>query len=200
VQPDSFVDVMARLQAGDPAAAEAVFTRFARRLVGLARERLDARLRGKVDPDDVLQSVYRTFFRRHAAGEFVLGGWDGLWALLTVLTVRKCGRWQRHFQTRGRDVRQEVELAPAGEEERLSPEHFNREPEPEEAAELADLIESMQRGLMPRDREIVALRLQDYNAAEIATQLGLPERTIHRVLDRVRERLRQLYDEPPQSP
>jgi hypothetical protein len=30
----------------------------------------------------VLQSVYRSFFLRHAEGEFAFTGWDGLWALL----------------------------------------------------------------------------------------------------------------------
>jgi hypothetical protein len=68
---------MARLGGGDPAAAPA-FDRFAHRLVARARARLDTRLRQKVDSDDVLQSVCRTFFRRCRGGEFSLGGWDGL--------------------------------------------------------------------------------------------------------------------------
>ena len=89
----SFDGVMADLRAGDQAAAAAVFRRFATRLAGLAGAKLDARLRGKVDPDDVLQSVYRSFFGRHAAGQFDFDGWDGLWSLLTTITVRKCAAW-----------------------------------------------------------------------------------------------------------
>ena len=55
---ESFDDVMGRLRAGEQsAAATEIFHRFARRLIGLARTRLDDRVRGKVDAEDVLQSV-----------------------------------------------------------------------------------------------------------------------------------------------
>jgi RNA polymerase sigma-70 factor (ECF subfamily) len=93
----SFADLMARLRAGDRDASALVFERFTRRLIGLARAHLDARLRQKVDPEDVLQSAYKSFFIRHARGEFDIDGWDGLWALLTVITVRKCSRVRERF-------------------------------------------------------------------------------------------------------
>ena len=62
------------------------------------------RLRAKVDPEDVLQSVCESFFRRHAEGEFSLKDWDSLWALLAVITLRKCALWQERFQTEGRNL------------------------------------------------------------------------------------------------
>ena len=87
--PDrSFDDLMTRLRAGDDDAAAEVFRRFTHRLIGLARSRLDHLIRGKLDPEDILQSVYRTFFRRHARDGFDLGSWDSLWGMLTVITVR----------------------------------------------------------------------------------------------------------------
>ena len=52
---------MARLRAGDNAAAAEVFRRFANRLIGLARTHLDARVRQKVDPEDVMQSALKSF-------------------------------------------------------------------------------------------------------------------------------------------
>jgi hypothetical protein len=67
--------------------------RFASRLIALARAELDSRIRQKVDPEDVLQSVYKSFFRRHAEGEFDLDGWDRLWAVLATITINKCRRW-----------------------------------------------------------------------------------------------------------
>src|SRR5437016_14196174 len=95
---DSFDDVMARLRAGDEAAAAAIFDRFARRLIALARARLDRLVSSKVDPEDVLQSAFRSFFLRHAEGRWDLIGWDGLWGLLARITVRKCGRRIEHFR------------------------------------------------------------------------------------------------------
>src|SRR5207249_524909 len=87
---DSFARLMARLRAGDDGAAAAVFQRFARQLIARARAHLDARLRPKLDPEDVVQSVYRSFFNRYGAGQFELGTWNDLWGLLTVITLRKC--------------------------------------------------------------------------------------------------------------
>jgi len=49
----------------------ALFEQFAQRLIGLARLHLDARLQHKVDPEDVVQSVYKprcpTAHRSHRA-------------------------------------------------------------------------------------------------------------------------------------
>ena len=62
--PDSFDDVITRLRDGDSEAATEIFHRFAARLIALARTRLDSRVRQKVDPEDVVQSVFRSFFIR----------------------------------------------------------------------------------------------------------------------------------------
>ena len=59
---------MERLRAGDDEAAREVFDRFARRLVGLARRRFDRRLAHRVDPEDVVQSAFKSFFVRHREG------------------------------------------------------------------------------------------------------------------------------------
>src|SRR5438105_690572 len=66
----SFIDLNERLRAGDEDAAARVFELYGRRLIGLARSRLHERLRGKVGPEDVLQSVLKSFFCRVAGGTF----------------------------------------------------------------------------------------------------------------------------------
>src|SRR5262245_50887646 len=86
------------LRNGDETAAAEIFERFTGRLIGLARSRLDQRLQGKVDPEDVLQSVYRSFFVRHRDGKFKLESWDNLWSLLAQITVRKCCRQIERFK------------------------------------------------------------------------------------------------------
>src|SRR2546423_973538 len=112
----SFDALMARLRAGDDEAAARVFHRFAAQLIALARCHLSRRVRQKVDPEDVAQSVFRSFFARQADGQFVLEDWDGLWGLLTLITLRKCHRQFERFTAGRRDVRREVRASapPAG--------------------------------------------------------------------------------------
>jgi RNA polymerase sigma-70 factor (ECF subfamily) len=192
MSPDeSFAELMARLRAGDEEAAARVFRQFTRRLIGLARARLAPIVRQKVDPEDVLQSAYRSFFRRHAHGEFDLDGWDELWGLLTRITLRKCLDQVEHFQAARRDVRREA-ARPLVTRCADPWQGLAREPTPPEAVLLTEAVEELLRGLSGRDREIVSLRLQGYTIAEISERLGRPERTIYRVLATVKHHLLEM--------
>jgi RNA polymerase sigma-70 factor (ECF subfamily) len=186
--PASFADLMAQLRDGEERAATVIFQRFAGRLVGLARGRLNADLRRKVDPEDVLQSVFKSFFRRHAEAPFDFSGWDNIWAVLIVLTVRKCGRRVETFHAAKRDARREVPL-PGGGESSWGQDPAGHEPTPEEVAMLTETLENLMRDLDEHARQILTLRLQGYQLAEIAGEVGLTERTVQRVMRKVRDRL-----------
>jgi RNA polymerase sigma-70 factor (ECF subfamily) len=179
----AFDDLMGRLRRGDPDAAADVFHRYAARLVALARARLAGRLRQKVDPEDVLQSAYRSFFRRHAGGEFDVADWDSLWGLLTVITVRKCGKWADWFRAGKRALGAE---APGDAAARQAP---AREPTPPEAAMLSEAVERLLAGVEGRERAVVELALQGATVEEISAQVGRTRRTVQRVLQRVKHDL-----------
>src|SRR6266404_4012065 len=141
-----FVEMMSRLRAGDDAAASEVFRRFANRLIGLARSNIESKLRPKVDPEEVVQSVYRSFFRRHGTQQFEVGSWDDLWYLLTVITLHKCSTRIDYVRAARRDVRREVSLKAGAEDSGSWWQAIDREPTPPEAAMLTELIEQMHRG------------------------------------------------------
>jgi RNA polymerase sigma-70 factor (ECF subfamily) len=189
---DSFADLEQKLRAGDQGAATEVFRRFGGRLIALARTELDARVRRKEDPEDVVQSVYGSFFRRYHAGQYDLGSWNSLWSLLTVITVRKCLNRSRHYAAQRRCLAGEVDLEPwDGAADGLS-DAIDREPTPLEAVVLAETVERMMRSLDAEDRAIIELSLQDFTAAEIGARLGRAERSVRRVRERVKERLRRM--------
>jgi RNA polymerase sigma-70 factor (ECF subfamily) len=185
-----FTELMARLRGGDADAAREVFDRFARRLVALAASRLPPALLPKVDAEDVVQSVFRSFFLRHAAGRLTPENWDSLWSLLTVLTVRKCGHQVEHFRAGRRDVRREAVPRPVSDSapdwEAAAP-----EPTPSEVLLLSETLRQVLDDLRADQRPIVLLRLQGFTVREISQQAGCTERTVERVLKTVREHLEQ---------
>jgi RNA polymerase sigma-70 factor (ECF subfamily) len=145
-----------------------------------------------MDPEDVLQSVFRSFFVRQAEGQFNLGDWDDLWSLLVRITVRKCGRRVAAFCAERRDVRREVRPDVSDPAAWRGWEAMAQEPAPDEVVCLTDMVESLMRGLDPTQREILLLRLQGHTVPEISGKVGRTERTVHRVLSQVRERLKRL--------
>src|SRR5262245_39399361 len=136
---DSFHALRAGLLAGDPEAAARLFARYAGRLLALARTRLGPRLRPRVDPEDVVQSSFRSFFHHCAAGDFDLPDPGHLWGLLALFTLRKCHRQVDHHQAARRDVRREAADGPAADAPAAP--SVGREPTPEEAALLAEPVE-----------------------------------------------------------
>jgi RNA polymerase sigma-70 factor (ECF subfamily) len=183
--------------AAEGEAARAVFERFTRRLIGLARQQLDARLHHKIEPEDVVQSAYKSFFLRYGEGALATEGWDGLWGLLTTITLRKCADRVRYHRAECRDIAREA-AAPAGAEE-AAPwrDAVSREPTPEEAAVLAETVEQLLRGLDGDERSIVELSLQGYSTEEISAQLGRASRSVRRLRERVRKQLEQLQAQRP---
>jgi RNA polymerase sigma-70 factor (ECF subfamily) len=189
-------DLLDRLRRGDEDAAATIFARFTHRLIALARTHLTSAMRRKEDPEDVVQSVYRSFFRRHREGQFHLDTWDSLWAVLAVITVRKCGNRIEYFHAARRDLRREVSPARAAQ---LSAdwEPLTREPTPSEAATLNDLLGRLMCHLDDTDRRILALHLEGHTAEEIATRVHYSLRTVRRALESIRRLLREQFDPQP---
>lgn len=191
----SFEDLAARLRAGDTAAVAGIHQRFAQRLIALARTRMDKSLQPKLDPEDVLQSVFCSLVTRHADGRVDLYNWDSLWSLLVVMTLRKCKGQVKFFHREARDVRRENEPAPESPLSGYGWEALAREPTPLEAAELADTLESLMQRLTPRERAVATLRLQGHSVLEISARVGRTERTVERALERARYYLERLQPE-----
>jgi RNA polymerase sigma-70 factor (ECF subfamily) len=194
---DSFANLMTRLQSGEDAAAREVFVRFAARLAGLARRHLDARMTAKVDPEDVVQSAYKSFFLRHREGTLDVGTWDGLWGLLTMITLRKCADRAAYYRAGKRDVSRETVSGHAHDSgPQAADVLLDREPQPDEAAALAEVVEALFRTIDDADeRAILELSLQGYTATEISEKLGRAERSVRRLRERVRKRLERMQVE-----
>jgi RNA polymerase sigma-70 factor (ECF subfamily) len=173
------------------AAGREVFGRFAQRLIALARLNLDARLRNKVDPEDVVQSVYKSFFLRYSDLTLDEDENGGLWALLTLITLRKCADRARYYGAERRDMSRE---APAVSSDMPEPwrEALGREPTPEQAAMLTETVEQLLVELDISERPLLELSLQGFSTQEISEQLGRAERSVRRFRERVRKQLERM--------
>ena len=169
---DSFERAIGRLEQGSEQAASEIYQRFARRLIGLARSRLTPSLQVELD------------------------NWGSLWSLLVRITLRKCCDRAAAYHADCRDVRREVAQGPADETPPYADQAWTRDPTPEEAAILADLLEQLMQGLGETQKLIVAQRLEGYRVREISTNVGRTERTVHRVLAQVQEALQRLIAIP----
>lgn len=194
-EDSAFEELMARLRLRDNDAAAEVFNRFASRLCALARSNLDCRIRQKVDPEDVLLSAYKSFFARQADGRLDATSWEGLWAILTVITVGKCRDHVGFFHAAKRDTRREVLAAPPGKEAGEWLSAIDREPSPLEALTLAETVQALMSSLETHEQEILGLSLQGYSTQEISAQCGRAERTVQRVRERVKKRLERMARE-----
>jgi RNA polymerase sigma factor (sigma-70 family) len=187
---DSFPDFLARLRAQDGTAARDLFERFARALVGMARGRFAPGLRHKVDPEDVVQSAYKSFFARYGDGNLEVGGWNGLWGLLTLITLRKCAERVEYLRAACRDVGREANTN-AGPDGAVWPDPAGREPTPYEAALLTETVDRLLDSMDESERPVIELSLQGFSTLEISEQLNRSERTVRRIRERVRRRLEE---------
>jgi RNA polymerase sigma-70 factor (ECF subfamily) len=185
-EPDSSAYLLARWRAGDQEAAARLWHRYATRLVGLARKWLTAEMARQQDPEDVVQSAYRSFFAGARSDVFVLRHSGDLWRLLVKITRNKLrDRFKRQRRLKRGGGHDGTEPAPR-EAEPVCP-----RPTPADAAALADEIRLVLAPLGPGQRCMVELRLQGYTLEEVAAATGHNERTVRRVLQRVEEHLRR---------
>ena len=169
---------------GDEEAARQIVDRYLERMLLLARRRISPRLASRVDGEDIVQSVFRTFFVRIKEGQFVFQDQDDLCKLLMRITLHKTLRQVAYHKAAKRDPSLET---PQGEHhsEQLSA-LFDQEPTQEATVTFLDQLEHFLTQLRPQEREILEMRLQGYSNEEIAKKLGIYDRKIRRVIEHVR--------------
>ncbi|QDS99441.1 ECF-type sigma factor [Adhaeretor mobilis] len=180
-----------KLQDDDQAQRE-IWERYFQRLVGLARFKLGNAPRRSADEEDVALSVLHCFFAGVSEGRFPeLRDRTNLWPLLAKITSRKAINQRRHElrQKRGGGrVRGESVFLNAEDASMLGlAEVMADDLTP---AYLATLEEERLRlfDALPDDvlRSVARKKLEGFQNAEIADELGVTERTVERKLNRIR--------------
>lgn len=169
---------------GDQEAARRLFNRYVDRLAAVARHRIGHRLTARVDPEDVVQSVFRTFFGRVRDGQYSIDEPDDLCKLLTKITVHKTLRQVEYQQAARRNPGQETRQGDSAQERMMD--ILSRDPSPEATVNFIDEFQHFLNGLRREDRTILELRFQGLDNDDVARKLGVSDRKVRRVVERVR--------------
>jgi RNA polymerase sigma-70 factor (ECF subfamily) len=162
-----FADLIRRLRAGDPGAAEELVREYEPAIRMEVRCRLrDRRLRRAFDSMDVCQSVLASFFVRAAAGAYDLEQPDQLRKLLVGMARKKLLFQVRKQRAQCRDVRR---LEPLPLDGRAA---VAAEPSPSQQCEAKDLLRNVHQRLTAEERQLAELRAQGREWPDIAAQVG----------------------------
>jgi RNA polymerase sigma-70 factor, ECF subfamily len=189
--PVSDASLLRRYKGGEQDAATRLYVRYAERLRALATAQASPDLKQRVDPDDIVQSVFRTFFRRAAEGQYDVPAGDELWKLFLVIGLNKVRAVAAYHKAARRDVRQTsaggeydkaLDATPASDDEALTT--------------LRMTVDELLAPLSPSHREIIDLRVAGHEVAEIAARTGRAKRSVERILQEFRRKLHGLIHEP----
>jgi RNA polymerase sigma-70 factor (ECF subfamily) len=186
-EPHSDGALLKQCRVGDEAAASELYAKYAHRLRALAELRCADSLARCLDADDIVQSVFRSFFRAVRQGYYDVPEGEDLWKLLLVIAVNKIRAQGAHHHAAKRDARLTSSLDPAdpASQRKLSRDEFS-------PVFLKLALEDALEQLDPRQRRMVELRMEGHEVAEIADKTGRSKRTVERNLQEVRNKLRDL--------
>jgi RNA polymerase sigma-70 factor, ECF subfamily len=202
--PGETSELLRRAAAGDRASWGRLLQGHRDRLRRMVTLRLDPRLRGRLDPSDVLQEAYLEASARLA--DYLARPTMPFFLWLRFLAGQKMVTLhRRHLGVHMRAAGREVSLHRGGLPETttgvLADRLLARDPRPSEAAAREELKLRLREALDamgPIDREVLALRhFEHLSRAETAEVLGIQEAAVSKRYVRALKRLKDLLGQTP---
>ena len=187
--------LLVRWRRGHDDAFTQLYLRYAERVRLLAEAQRSKALAARIDPEDIVQSVFRTFFRKASVGHYDVPDGEQLWSLLLVISLNKVRRAASYHKAAKRDARRISVDADPNETPTLTARGD------EHALSILRLtIEEALADQPPLTREIINLRTEGYEVAEIALKVQRSKRTVERGLQQFRDQLNALINDADESP
>lgn len=167
-----------RFRLGNQEAAAILHGRYARRLRGLVRARISPAMARRLDDEDIVQSAFGYFFEAVGRDGYDVPVGEELWGLLMVITLYRLRTRSAFHLAAKRDARMTV----GGD----ALDHA-RATDASLSAMMDLTVREALGGLRESQRDIVQMRMDGYEVAEIAAKLGRSKRSVERLLKECRE-------------
>jgi RNA polymerase sigma-70 factor (ECF subfamily) len=171
---------------GNQDAAHELYRRYAQRLRLLARTQLSAELAGRIEVDDIVQSVFGSFFRGVNGSFYDVPLGEELWKLLLVIALHKIRNQGTYHLADKRDVRRTMRAA------ETAVEVEGRADDSAARAFLQLVADEALAHLDCQHRQMVELRMEGFSVEEIAQRTGRAKRTVERLLQQALAKLGKL--------
>jgi RNA polymerase sigma-70 factor (ECF subfamily) len=169
-------------------AAMGLYLRYSQRLLRSTQRNMSSALSQRMDAEDVVQSVFRTFFRRASVGQYQVPTGDELWKLLLVISLNKVRAAGQHHRAAKRDAALSVSLS---DQDSLSP-----RAQDDFARSLLELSISEVISELPGSAQrVVELRIQGHEVSEISEITARSKRTVERILQHFRSEMQRRAEE-----
>jgi len=181
------------VKGGDSVAANQIWQHYFDRLVRVVRARLYGHNRAVSDEEDIVLSVFDSFYIAVANGRFPdLSDRDDLWQLLLRMSARKVIDKRRHDQRQRRGGTIRIHSLNQTDDDNNVIEVIGDEPSPEMLLMMQESVEDFFSHLgVGQLSELAGAKLEGYSNAELAERFDCSERTIERRLHLIREKCQQ---------
>jgi RNA polymerase sigma-70 factor, ECF subfamily len=180
--------LVCRARSGDQDAATHLYLRYHNRLTNLVRKRCSSELARWAGVEDVVQSVFATFFRRIAEGCYEVADGDTAWKVLLVMALNRVRSEATYYYAAKRDAHRNVSGPTA--QEFLESKASSRQVASAHI-KMVFLQDALER-LPCSDRYLVGLRIEGFTVAEVAERTGRSTRTVERIIRGTRLKLSDL--------
>lgn len=202
-QPDPNADLLRRVKEGDQQALAELFSMYRDRLWRIINFRLDSRLLGRVDADDILQEAYLAAAQRiehyldDTSQTFFI--WLRLIVNQTLIDVHR-----RHLGAKMRDANRDMSIHAhyaQATSMSIASQLLGNFTSPSQVAmrdEVAAQLDKAIDSMAPIDREVLALRhFEELSNSEVAEVLGIQQKAASIRYVRALKRLKEVVNQIP---
>lgn len=176
----SFESLLDQVRHGSEEAAWQLIEDYGSHILSVVRRQLDRDMRARLDSQDLVQAVWKSFFTDRDHMEAIVNPQQLIAFLAKMARNKVVDEFRRNIRTRRDIEREDAEIR----NEKLDYQR-GRDPTPSQVAIARERWSSMLAQRSDLHQQIIRLRLSGASFEAIATELAINERTARRVIDQL---------------